>query len=456
MTIVYEEMDIATLVPDPANPRTITDRAMQALTHSVKRFGLVQPIVVNRKTGHVVGGHQRLEALRKLGQDRAMVAIGEWTPAEERALNVTLNNAAAQGAFGDVSGYLETALRGLSAEDFRELSLDTLIPVSATQANNAADDEIPDPPKGLPVTQVGDMWQLGDHLLYCGDCRRDLSQPMAGRGINVAVTSPPYASQRKYDPASGFVPIAPDKYVDWFEAVQANVARYLAPDGSWFVNIRSHCDAGERHLYVYDLLLAHARTWHWRFVDDLVWCKGHGSPGSWPNRFKNAWEPVFHFTRKADIKFRPLQVSKPSEYAIVESNTSRVSRGGFTSAGTVTGAGHALPSNVIHTGAEHDQPHTAPYPVALPSFFVAAFSDEGDTVFDPFCGSGTTLIAAERLHRKCIAIEISPAYCDVIVERWQNVTGRMATRSSSVTAEPASGSETASPQRRRKKAAAAR
>lgn len=126
--IKYEEMDLASITPDPDNPRTITDKAMRSLTHSVKRFGLVQPIVINRKTGHVVGGHQRLQALRKLGHKRTMVAVGEWTPAEERALNVTLNNPAVQGSFESPDAYLGDSLQGLSLTDFRELQLETLFP----------------------------------------------------------------------------------------------------------------------------------------------------------------------------------------------------------------------------------------------------------------------------------------------------------------------------------------
>ena len=94
----------------------------------------------------------------------------------------------------------------------------------------------------------------------------------------------------------------------------------------------------------------------------------------------------------------------------------------------------ALPSNVleIHNSAKQTDTgavkHDATFPVALPSFFIKAYSDEGDSIFDPFMGSGTTLIAAEQLGRKCYGMEISPAYCDVIVKRWENLTGKQATR----------------------------
>ena len=79
------------------------------------------------------------------------------------------------------------------------------------------------------------------------------------------ITSPPYATQREYDPASGFRPVAPDDYVDWFREVAASIASVLADDGSYFLNIKAHADEGERNLYVMDLVLAHRRQWGWRF-----------------------------------------------------------------------------------------------------------------------------------------------------------------------------------------------
>ena len=134
---------------------------------------------------------------------------------------------------------------------------------------------------------------------------------MDGQEINVAFTSPPYASQRKYDESSGFKPIKPDAYVDWFEAVQANVRAHLAVDGSWFVNIKEHCDDGQRSLYVKDLTLAHVRRWGWRFVDELCWIHS-GIPGQVRTRFKNQFEPIFHFCLRKDPKIRPLAVAKIS------------------------------------------------------------------------------------------------------------------------------------------------
>ena len=112
---------------------------------------------------------------------------------------------------------------------------------------------------------------------------------MAGARANIVITSPPYATQREYDPSSGFKPVRPDEYVAWYTDVEANAAAILASDGSYFLNIKEHADEGERSLYVKDLVIAHRRQWGWRFVDEFCWRKtDNGVPGGWNNRFKNA------------------------------------------------------------------------------------------------------------------------------------------------------------------------
>jgi hypothetical protein len=246
---------------------------------------------------------------------------------------------------------------------------------------------------------------------------------MDGARANVALTSPPYASQRAYDKTTEFRPIPPDEYVAWFEQVQAHVRDHLAADGSWFVNIKEHADSGERHLYVKDLAIAHKRKWGWLFVDELCWVRA-GVPGGWPNRFKNAWEPVFHFARQAQIKFRPEAVSHATEHAFDYSpaNGKSVSGSGLLGKEHAAGfrEGLARPGNVIEVGtggAKVTGNHPAEYPVGLPRWFLLAYSDVGDVVYEPFAGSGTTLLAAEQTGRLGRGMEISPRYCAVVLER---------------------------------------
>jgi site-specific DNA-methyltransferase (adenine-specific) len=188
-------------------------------------------------------------------------------------------------------------------------------------------------------------------------------------------------------------------------------------------------------------VLAHRRLWGWRFVDEFCWRKtDNGVPGRWGNRFKNAWEPVFHFCRPAEIKFRPQAVGHLSEdcFAYSPSNPKSTSGSGLLGTGARGGAagqpgaddndgrftGIARPSNVIEVKTESSQgSHSAPFPRALVEFFMQAFSDEGDSIFDPFMGSGTTMAAAHVLGRNGHGCEISPAYCDVILRRMKELTG---------------------------------
>jgi site-specific DNA-methyltransferase (adenine-specific) len=272
------------------------------------------------------------------------------------------------------------------------------------------------------------------HRVLCGDTRKaeDVARLFGDERAQVVITSPPYADRRAYDAGSGFRPVPPEEYVDWWEPVQANVAARRKPSGSFFLNIKEHCEDGQRVLYVKDLTLAHVRRWGWLFVDELCWRDlKNGVPGGWPNRFKDAWEPVFHFARTTAIKFRPDAVSVASDACFDYSADSGVTGTGSGLKGVPAGgyrSGMARPSNVVEVAAAATQDHSAAYPVGLPEFFIKAFSDEGDAVFDPFLGSGTTLIAAERNRRRAFGTEISPVYCDVIVTRWERFTGRKAVR----------------------------
>ena len=201
-----------------------------------------------------------------------------------------------------------------------------------------------------------------------------------------------------------------------------------------------------------DLVIAHRRQWAWRFVDEFCWRKtDNGVPGGWNNRFKNAWESVFHFCRQPTIKFRPKAVGHESEDCFDYSPNNPKSKSGSGLLGTGARgaaadggknqdawqrsrsslsdsngryAGVARPSNVVELKSESSQgEHSAPFPRALVEFFLLAYSDAGDVIYDPFMGSGTTIAAAAQSERVGYGCEISPAYCDVIVRRIMHLTG---------------------------------
>jgi DNA modification methylase len=450
------------LRPYTRNARTHSPDQVAQIAASIAEFGFVNPILVASDAG-IVAGHGRLLAARKLGlAEVPVVVLDHLNEAQRRAYVIADNKIAINAGWDEAllaeelrdiqADGLDLATVGFSAGEIEALLAEPEEPQAATEE----EEEIPEAPAEA-VTRPGDVWSIGPHRLICGDCR-DLAavqELLAGARANVVITSPPYASQRTYDPASGFKPICPEEFTTWYSGVAANIAAILADDGSYFLNIKEHAEDGQRNLYVKKLAIAHVEQWGWRFVDELCWRKtDDGVPGGWGNRFKNAWEPIHHFCRHQEIKFRPKAVGHWSDdcFDYSPNNPKSTSGSGLLGTGPRGAAadlgknhdswqttrrnanniegrhgGIARPSNVIEVKTESSQgSHSAPFPRALVEFFVKAYSDPGDLIFDPFLGSGTTIAAAHVLGRNGYGSEISTAYCDVIVQRLMSLTDETA------------------------------
>jgi DNA modification methylase len=435
------------LVPYARNARTHSPEQVAQIAASIVEVGFNAPILVDSHAG-IIAGHGRMLAARKLGLAEVPVVVLDHLSDTQRRAYILADNKLAENAGWDEKvlaaelADLERDGLDLKLAGFSDQELEVLLADSGDGAAPEDEEQIPDAPAD-PVTRPGDVWLIGCHRVVCGDCRDRsvVARLFDGGKANLVVTSPPYATQREYDPASGFKPIPPEKYVGWYRAVADAIAAILGPKGSYFLNIKPHADDGERSLYVMDLVLAHKRKWGWRFVDEFCWRKtDNGVPGGWNNRFKNAFEPVYHFCRQPKIKFHPEAVGHVSEdcFDYAQSNAKSRSGSGLLgcgargpAAGKHTNAdanGHfkgiARPSNVIECKAEGSQgSHSAPFPRALVEFFVLAFTDAGDIVFDPFLGSGTSIAAAHVHGRVGYGSELSPAYCDVALHRLANLIG---------------------------------
>jgi DNA modification methylase len=432
--VAAEWVSVGDLVPWDQNPR-INDEAVAEVAGSIKRFGWASPIIARRADSMVIAGHTRLKAAQKLGINKVPVRWMDLDPAEARMLALAdnkLNERALwdDSALAEVLAELEAEGADLEGLGWDQEELDAIIADAGPDVELPEDVE-PSAPPTEPDSKQGEVYELGPHRLVCGDCRdpETVARLVGEDSIAVAFTSPPYASQRTYDESSGFKPIPPDEFVAWFEAVQANVRTHLAEDGSWFVNIKAGSSEGERLLYVIDLTLTHAREWGWRFVDEFCWLRQAlpGSPESM-GRFKNGWESVYHYAAGAGFKFLPAEVRHESVHAFkyedqvaAGRDISAASQGLGNNAQSPVGQGLGLayPSNVIeYKGGANVVGHSAAFPLALPAFFIKAYTDPGDLVFDPFLGSGTTLIAAAKEGRVAAGCELSPAYCDIIRDRW--------------------------------------
>lgn len=450
------------LAPYARNARTHSDEQIAQIAASIAAFGFNNPVLVDTGAG-IIAGHGRVLAARKLGLEQIPVVVLDHLSETQKRAFVIADNRIAESAGWDNEllrsemaelrdAELDLALLGFNDDELAAMLAEVAPEAAGPGEDEAPEEEIAEAP-AEPVTRPGDIWLIGDHRLICGDCRDYgvVTRLLDGARANVVITSPPYASQRAYDPSSGFRPVAPEEYVGWFRDVAANIASVLADGGSYLLNIKEHAEDGQRNLYVKKLTIAHVEQWGWRFVDEFCWRKtDDGVPGGWGNRFKNAWEPIHHFCRDEKIKFRPKEVGHWSDdcFDYSPNNPKSMSGSGLLGTGPRGAAadvgknhdswqttrrnannlegrhgGIARPSNVIEVKTESSQgSHSAPFPRALAEFFVKAFSDAGDLIFDPFLGSGTTIAAAHVLGRKGYGCEISPAYCDVIVRRIQELT----------------------------------
>ncbi len=255
--------------------------------------------------------------------------------------------------------------------------------------------------------------------IILGDCEQVLQQ-FPDDCIDLIFTSPPYADQRR----NTYGGIRPDDYVAWFLPKAQQFLRVLKPSGTFVLNIKERVVDGERHTYVLELILE-MRKQGWLWTEEFIWHKKNSYPGKWPNRFRDAWERLLQFNKRPNFKMHQEAVMIPvGEWARERLSNlsatdrirdeSRVGSGFGKNVSNWAGRGKVYPDNVIHMATEcSNRNHSAVFPVDLPLWFIKLFTDPDDVVLDPFCGSGTTAVAAVRLKRHYVGIEINPEYCRV-------------------------------------------
>lgn len=260
--------------------------------------------------------------------------------------------------------------------------------------------------------------------LIVDDCLNVLSR-LPNNSVDLAITSPPYDGQPKYGNGERY---ERDWYEDFFLKVSAEIHRVLKPHGNFVLNYRSKRNKGERGMVQYELVFW-LREQGFLFAEDFIWGKPSPVPGRFNRYLKDAVEYCFQFAKTAEWQFFPDQCLTPARWDAKDrerrkrlpQNHVRVNApSGHGRNRVQAGPDMVRPSNLLYFEPEfgpNPTRHPARFPIELPSFFINLLSKPGQLVFDPFGGTGTTALAAEKLGRRWLISELDAEYASVLPER---------------------------------------
>lgn len=408
-----QKIEITKLKPAEYNPRKDLkpeDEEYQKIKRSIIEFGYVAPVIVNSDMT-VIGGHQRLKVLKHLGYDEIECVILDITKTEEKALNIALNKIS--GEWDEEK--LEKLLSELKSED---------IDISVTGFDFDEVDEILEDVNGVeeddfdtdaayeeieePITKQGDIWKLGNHRLMCGDStnKDDVSKLMGEDKAKCLFTSPPYnINSGMYESYEDN--LESKKYIDFNLNVVNLWKQYLK--GFLFWNISYNKNARWEFI---EILYKIVKETGLRFMELIVWDKGHGMPIVSKEMLTRQYEDILMVGDEESI-------AEDMELYCIGTTDKKAYFNKKLGVGI---------SNYwrITTGNTQLDNHKDCFPLGLPVKAIRLTTNADDIVTDCFGGSGTTLIACEQLGRKCRTMELDPKYCDVIIKRWETLTGQKA------------------------------
>ncbi len=461
--VKFEIIDLNDIVPYVNNPKTHPERQIQALMSSIKQFGYVAPIIVD-KDNVIIAGHGRYEALKRLGYKKVpVIRADHLTPEQVKAYRIADNRIAELGRWDEELLVVELEdLKGKGIETgFTDKEIEKLLTWIEEFENK---EEAPEENVEIPrITKPGDIWELGPHRVICGDStkRGTYERLLGSEKVNLVFTSPPYAEQRREE--YGGIPT--EEYPEWFAKVAECVREYLKPNGSFFVNIKEHVEDGERTLYFFETI-KRLRSMGWRYVDRFIWYKRGGLPTGTEGRLKDEFEDIhwlalsgdvdlvvrlldeegikilktnsfeglvfvdsyteiYHFALEKKIKWRPRAVGKVGKSFSSRSRIRKtLNKNVSTPRIEQERRGIVLPSNVLQIKPNTEKwGHPAMFPVELPAFFIRLTTEKGDIVMDIFNGAGTTLMASHQLGRTYRGIELMPEFVDITVKRFISFVG---------------------------------
>ncbi len=406
------------LQPHPTNPRQHKPRQIKLLAKSIQSFGFVVPLVVNQDN-QLIAGHARLEAAKSLGLEQVpVIRLEHLTPEQAKALMIADNRLAELSSWD--SELLATHLKDLSVLDlnfdleatgFTVGEIDLQIESLAASAKASKDDPADQfsVAQGPAVTHLSDVWVLGAHRVFCGNALDSASylHLMSGHKAAMIVTDPPYnvkvdghvggkgaIKHREFAMATG--EMSEDEFTAFLQTV--------------FLRLVEHSSDGSVHTIFMDWrhlpeILAAGRRAYTSFLNLCVWAKSQAGMGS-----------LYRSQHELALIFKSGTASHRNNVELGRFGRYRTNVWSYPSI-------HAMRS-----GEEGDllALHPTVKPVKMIADAILDCSARGDLILDPFLGSGTTLLACERVGRVCRAIELDPLYVDTAIRRWQQLTGENA------------------------------
>jgi len=397
---------VSELIPYINNSRTHSEEQITQLISSIKEFGFTNPILL-APDNSIIAGHGRLQAVKRLGHEEVPCIVVEGLTKTQIKALIIADNQLALNAGWDLEK-LSVEIEGLKDEDFNIDILgfedDFIKDLKKQEFKGLTDEnEIPDV-KEKAKNKLGDLWLLGNHRLMCGDSTNNdnVNNLLHDKRLNIVFTSPPY-NAGKSELLSGNTHLTDNKYQtyddnknqDQFFNFLLNFTKvWIDKADCLIINIQQL--AGNKIAFIE--FLNHFKN---NLIDVAIWNKGHSAPAMAENVMNSCFEYIIFLTNK----------EKPSR-AIPNANFR----------GTVKNVYDGKPNR----NNEFSKFHGATFPVDFPYWVINNFTKSNTLIGDCFGGTGTTLIASEKLNRTCFLMELDKLYCDIIIQRWQQFTGKEA------------------------------
>jgi len=415
-----QRLPLSSVSPHEANPRTHSDRQIKELQASLTEHGYAAgSMTVQRSTMRLVKGHGIYEALQGLGCVEADFVIADMTDAEALLFLARDNRLSDLSAF-DVPKLkaitvglqkIDVPLERIGFDEGEFKSLESDWAKSERDNRVIEEDDPPEVSEDEPITQTGDLWHLGAHRVLCGDSTKaeDVERVMGGEKADMGLASPPYAVGKEYEVGVSF-----EQHLELLQGVADRSLEAIKPGGFFVVNFgeigsqkyASELTGSERQC-LYPISKDYWQIFHTEHKMDLY------AQRIWYKPFNRLQQPFWTY-----------KTSIPHYQEWEHIWTWRLPGGEGDQVHDWDISSRAIWDT--RDESTDDKPltrHVAAFPVCLPGRALKAHSEAGHIVWEPFLGSGTTLIAADQLDRKCVGLEISEKYCDVIVQRYINHKG---------------------------------